>query len=53
MRKYLDDVLITTGCLMVTYATYRISLTAAIYVGGFLLIGFGVFVGIIGKARRK
>lgn len=53
MRKYLDDVLIFIGCGILIYATYRISLTAALYASGVLCILAGVFVGITGKRASK
>lgn len=53
MRKYLDDILILIGCGILIYATYRISLTAALYMGGALFILVGVFVGITGKRVGK
>ena len=48
-QKYIDDLFIFLGFGLVIYATYRISLTAAIYVAGALSIVFGVFLGITGK----
>lgn len=48
-RKYLDDQFIIAGLGLLVYATYRINLTAAIYVAGVLLIGFGVLLGLTGK----
>lgn len=48
-RKYLDDQFILLGLALIVYATYRINLTAAIYVAGVLLIGFGVILGLTGK----
>ena len=48
-RKYLDDLFILLGLGLVVYATYRINLTAALYVSGLLFIGFGVILGITGK----
>jgi hypothetical protein len=48
-----DDLLITLGCGLVVYATYRLSLTAAIYVGGFALIVFGILIGLGRKGSVK
>ena len=48
-RKYLDDQFILLGLALIVYATYRINLTAAIYVAGVLFIGFGIILGITGK----
>lgn len=53
MRKYFDDILVTAGSLLIVYATYRISLTAALYVAGFLLILFGILIGISWKKVEK
>lgn len=53
MRKYLDDVFIFLGCGLIVYATYRISLTAAIYAGGILLICLGIYLGMVWKAVSK
>jgi hypothetical protein len=51
--KYLDDLLIFCGCGLVLYATYLLSFVAALYVGGFMFILVGFFVGMTGKRGEK
>lgn len=53
MMKYLDDILILMGCGLLVYATYRLNLTAALFVGGFLLIALGIAIGVGGKKVIK
>jgi hypothetical protein len=49
MKKYLDDLMILCGCGLVLYATYQLSVIAALFVGGFMLIGAGVILGLSKK----
>ena len=53
MREYLDDILIFLGCGLILYATYQLSLIAAMYLGGILLIMSGLAEGISGKKGNK
>lgn len=52
-RKYLDDQFILLGLALIVYATYRISLTAAIYVAGILFLGFGILLMFTAKKAEK
>jgi hypothetical protein len=52
MKKYIDDVLVFVGCVVIVYGIYRINLTAAILVGGVMLVVAGVLVGWPGKAAK-
>ncbi len=51
--KIADDVLILAGCWLVVYATYRLSLTAAIYVAGGMMIVSGVVIGLGQKGGKQ
>lgn len=51
--KYFDDFLIFAGCGLVIYATYLLSIVAALYVGGVMMILAGVFVGLGSKRGDK
>jgi hypothetical protein len=53
MAKYLDDALIVTGCGLIVYATCRLSMIAALFVGGFMLIAAGILVGMTTKRGEK
>ncbi len=53
MIKYLDDLLILLGCGLIVFATYRISFTAALYVGGFFLLAGGLLIGISRRGVKK
>jgi hypothetical protein len=48
-----SDVLILAGCAVMIYATYRLSLTAALYMGGVMLIGAGVVYGLAKKGKKS
>ena len=52
MKKYLDDVLILAGCGFLVWATWRINLTAALYLIGVVMIVIGIAFGI-GVKRTK
>ena len=47
MKKYLDDLFILAGCGLVIFATAKWSEIAALYVSGVLLIGFGIYTGLV------
>lgn len=53
LLKHLDDIYITTGCGLLIYATYRLSLTAAIYLTGVILVVIGVLIGLGQKGSAK
>jgi hypothetical protein len=44
VKKYLDDLLVLLGSGLIVFATWRWSVTAAIYVCGIILISLGVVV---------
>ena len=45
MSKYLDDIFILIGCLLILAGTYQINPLATWFVGGAMFIGAGVLVG--------
>ena len=49
MTKYLDDLLILAGCILVALGVYQIYPPAAWIVGGAELIGLGVLTGLGGN----
>jgi hypothetical protein len=52
-RKYLDDVLITTGAGLIVYGAYLLSFVAAVFTAGGFLILFGVLIGFgIGRKEK-
>ena len=51
LRKHFADGLILGGCGLVVYATMLLSLVAALYVAGAILIALGVMVEI-GNGRQ-
>jgi len=51
--NHLDDLLIFAGAAAMLYATYRLSLIAAIYVLGVFLIGAGVLIGLGQKGSKS
>jgi len=44
--KFLDDILILSGCILVVYGVSLIYIPAAWIAAGVLFIGFGVIFGI-------
>lgn len=46
MKKYLDDLLVLCGCLLILAATYLLCPIAALYVAGVMLIIAGVITGL-------
>lgn len=44
--KYIDDLLILAGCGLIVTGTYQICPAATWFVGGIMLIGFGVLIGL-------
>jgi hypothetical protein len=53
VKKYLDDVLVLLGFGLMVFATWRWSVTAAIYVCGVILISLGVVVYFKQKGGAK
>lgn len=51
MRKYIDDILILTGCALVVYGSYLLNPVLVWFVSGAALIILGVLVGIGGLRR--
>jgi len=49
----ISEVFLVLGLILVDYATYRINLTASIYVTGFILILFGIFFAISSRNEVK
>lgn len=45
-RRHFDDLLMLAGSGLIVYATSILSIIAALYVSGVLLIIFGVLVGL-------
>jgi hypothetical protein len=46
LRRHADDLLIVSGAALIVYATSLLSMIAAMYAAGALLIIFGVLVGM-------
>jgi hypothetical protein len=51
LANHLDDLLILTGCGLIVYATSILSIIAAYFVTGVMLIGLGVLVGLGGHSK--
>lgn len=51
LKNHLSDALILAGCGLVIYATWMLSLIAALFVTGGILIALGVLIGIGGRAN--
>lgn len=49
MLNFLDDVLILAGCILILIGTYQICPVATWFVGGVMLIIFGVIVAAGGR----
>ena len=49
MRKYLDDLLVLSGCAVITVGVWQIYPPAAWIVAGVMLIALGVLYGLGGK----
>jgi hypothetical protein len=41
LHRYGDDVCITAGLVLIVWATFRLSLTAGLFLLGVLLVGLG------------
>ena len=52
-RKHSDDLLILSGVVLWVYATYQLSIIAAMYLGGALLVATGIIVGLGQKGKAK
>ncbi len=46
LRRHADDVLMVAGAAAIVYPTFRLNELAGWYVLGFVLVGFGVLVGM-------
>jgi hypothetical protein len=51
--NHFDDLLITGGSGLIIYATYRLSVIAAMYLAGIILIVVGVFIGLGQRGKIK
>jgi hypothetical protein len=49
LQKHLDDLLILAGCGLIVYTTALLSVIAAMYTAGGMLIALGVLIGLGGK----
>lgn len=50
-RAHVDDFLIGCGLILICYATYQLSVIAAMYLVGFILTGLGVLLGLTQKGK--
>jgi len=47
--KFLDDLLVLGGCVLIVIGTWYVCPVATWFVAGIMLIGLGVLVGLVGK----
>lgn len=50
--KYLDDIFVTLGCLLILAGTYAVCPVATWFVAGAMFIGAGVLVGMGQKGSK-
>lgn len=53
LQKHLSDVLILMGCGLLIYATWLLSLVAAIFTTGGILIILGILIGLGGRPAEN
>lgn len=52
MRKYLDDLLVLAGCILILIGVYNVCPVATWFVAGGMCIAGGIVYGLSGKGVR-
>lgn len=52
MKKYLDDILIVCGCLLILAGTYQVNPILVWFVGGGMLVVFGFLFGMAPEDKK-
>ena len=52
MSKWIDDLLVAAGCVLILIGTYLTVPAATWFIGGGMLIGWGILLGLLNSPRR-
>lgn len=53
IARHLDDIFIAAGSGLIVYGAYLLSVVAALFVSGLILIAFGVLIGLGNREEQK